>query len=173
MASMENLGKIGVGWWLIDGGFVLLGGDEGDEIPCSPQQIRKVHPVLSDLDRVKIWATILLLHYNWDYNKVIDAWFGDQEKVCKKVGLLEKHIVQYQDPEKVTCGICLENYTSSGIHATACGHPFCGSCWKYYISTSVKKGPICLKLRCPDSSCGADVGRDMIDVFVSNNDKEK
>lgn len=42
-----------------------------------------------------------------------------------------------------------------------------------YISTSINDGPGCLMLRCPDPSCGAAVGQDMINNLASVEDKEK
>ncbi|CAK9141648.1 unnamed protein product [Ilex paraguariensis] len=39
--------------------------------------------------------------------------------------------------------------------------------------TSINDGPGCLVLRCPDPSCGAAVGQDMIDMLASDEDKEK
>ncbi|URE38105.1 IBR domain [Musa troglodytarum] len=42
-----------------------------------------------------------------------------------------------------------------------------------YISTSISDGPGCLMLRCPDPSCGAAVGQNMIDVLATDEDKEK
>lgn len=42
-----------------------------------------------------------------------------------------------------------------------------------YIRTSINDGPGCLMLRCPDPSCGAAVGQDMITIFASDDDKRK
>lgn len=42
-----------------------------------------------------------------------------------------------------------------------------------YIRTSINDGPGCLMLRCPDASCGAAVGQDMITIFASDDDKRK
>lgn len=42
-----------------------------------------------------------------------------------------------------------------------------------YIGTSISDGPGCLMLRCPDPSCSAAVGQDMINVLASDEDKEK
>ena len=42
-----------------------------------------------------------------------------------------------------------------------------------YIGTSINDGPGCLVLRCPDPSCGAAVGQDMINLLASDEDKEK
>lgn len=42
-----------------------------------------------------------------------------------------------------------------------------------YISTSINDGPGCLLLRCPDPSCCAAVGQDMIQKLASDENKEK
>lgn len=42
-----------------------------------------------------------------------------------------------------------------------------------YISATVNDGPGCLMLRCPDPSCCAAVGQDMIDMLASDEDKKK
>ena len=41
------------------------------------------------------------------------------------------------------------------------------------MSTSVDGGPGCLMLRCPDPSCGAAVGQDMINLLASDDYNEK
>ncbi|KAI5390687.1 probable E3 ubiquitin-protein ligase ARI7 [Lathyrus oleraceus] len=132
--------------------------------------ISRVAAVLS-LSRV--FASILLRHYNWSVSKVHDAWFADEEQVRKAVGLLEKPVVQNRNARELTCGICFENYPCSGIGMASCGHPYCYSCWEGYISTSINDGPGCLMLRCPEPTCGAAIGQDMIDLLACDEDKQK
>ncbi|KAJ4956438.1 hypothetical protein NE237_013221 [Protea cynaroides] len=122
----------------------------------------------------RISASILLRHYNWSVSKVHDVWFADEDKVRKDVGLLEKPVVQIpKNVKELTCGICFETYPRDRMTAAVCGHQFCGACWAGYVSTSINDGPGCLMLRCPDPSCGAAVGQDMINLLASNEDKEK
>ncbi|KAL2530079.1 putative E3 ubiquitin-protein ligase [Forsythia ovata] len=118
-------------------------------------------------------ACILLRRYNWSVNNVHEEWFADEGRVRKAVGLLEKPVVRFLNSKEVTCGICFDKYSPEMIHSAACGHPFCDSCWKSYISTSINDGPGCLTLRCPGPSCGAAIGQDMIDMLGSDEDKEK
>lgn len=42
-----------------------------------------------------------------------------------------------------------------------------------YIGTAINDGPGCLMLRCPEPSCAAAVGQDMIDQLASVEDKHK
>lgn len=118
-------------------------------------------------------SSILLRHFNWSISKLHDAWFADENQVRKKVGLLEEPVFQILDAREFICGICFENVPCDGIKSAACGHPFCSTCWTGYIGTSINDGPGCLMLRCPDPSCGAAVGQDMIDSLASDEDKEK
>jgi ariadne-1 len=118
-------------------------------------------------------ASILLRHYNWNISNVNEAWFADEDGVRRKVGLLDKPVYENHDAKKLTCGICFEAYRGSKIHTASCGHPYCFSCWRGYIGTSINDGPGCLMLRCPDPACGAVVDQDMINLLASAEDKEK
>lgn len=42
-----------------------------------------------------------------------------------------------------------------------------------YITTAINDGPGCLMLRCPDPSCSAAIGQDMISRLTSGEDKKK
>ncbi|CAI0401922.1 unnamed protein product [Linum tenue] len=121
----------------------------------------------------KVAGSILLRHYNWSVSKVHDEWFADEGRVRKAVGLLEAPVVPFPDGREMTCGICFETYPCDRLHAAACGHPFCKTCWAGYISTAINDGPGCLMLRCPDPSCAAAVGQDMINALASGEDKDK
>ncbi|XP_020592292.1 probable E3 ubiquitin-protein ligase ARI7 [Phalaenopsis equestris] len=133
------------------------------------EDISRVSTVLS-ISRVA--ACVLLRHYKWSVSKVHDEWFANEENVRKAVGLLERP-VEMPCTKELTCGICFESYPRDEMSAAACSHPFCGSCWRGYIRTSITDGPGCLMLRCPDPSCGAAVGEDMINMLTSYDDKEK
>lgn len=142
---------------------------EADIHQRQQENIMKISTVLSISS---VAASILLHHYNWSVSKVHDEWFADEEKVRRAVGLLQKP-VPFPDVRELTCGICFETYPRDRMSAAACGHGFCGSCWQGYISTAINDGPGCLMLRCPDPSCRAAVGQDMINLLAFADDKEK
>ncbi|WRX24101.1 IBR domain - like 6 [Theobroma cacao] len=143
------------------------------EVDICQRQEDDIMRISTVLSISKVEAGILLRYYNWSVSKVHDEWFADEEKVRRSVGLLEKPVVPFPDGREMTCGICFETYPYDRLHTAACGHPFCNSCWAGYISTSINDGPGCLMLRCPDPSCAAAVGQDMINVLASDEDKEK
>ncbi|XP_022761750.1 probable E3 ubiquitin-protein ligase ARI7 isoform X2 [Durio zibethinus] len=149
-------------------GYTVL--NEADIKQRQEDDISKVSTVLS-ISRFD--ATILLRHYNWSVSKVHDEWFADEEGVRQSVGLLERPVVQLSNARELTCGICFESLPRDYITSAACDHPFCRACWGGYISSTINDGPGCLSLRCPDPSCNAAVGQDMIDKLATCEEKEK
>lgn len=143
--------------------------NENDIKVRQEEDISRVSTVLS-IPRVS--ACILLRYYNWSVSKVHDEWFADEDRVRKAVGLLENP-VEMPNFDELTCGICFDDYPRHMLSAAACGHPFCVACWRGYMSTAINDGPGCLMLRCPDPSCNAAVGQDMINELALGEDKEK
>ncbi|XP_010470422.1 PREDICTED: probable E3 ubiquitin-protein ligase ARI8 isoform X1 [Camelina sativa] len=143
---------------------------EADICKLQEDDISRISTVLS-ISRNS--SAILLRHYNWCVSRVHDEWFADEEKVRDAVGLLEKPVVDFPTDGELDCGICFETFLSDKFHAAACGHPFCESCWEGYITTAINDGPGCLTLRCPDPSCRAAVGQDMINLLAPDKDRQK
>ncbi|KAJ0973000.1 hypothetical protein J5N97_020959 [Dioscorea zingiberensis] len=142
---------------------------EADIQQHQEEDINRVSTVLS---LPKVAACSLLRHYNWSVSRVNDEWFANEDNARRVVGLLEKPIEMPNAPE-LTCGICFENYPRDRMYSASCGHPFCSVCWRGYIGTSISDGPGSLSLRCPDPSCGAAVGQDMVNFLATDEDKEK
>ncbi|KAH0434367.1 hypothetical protein IEQ34_026841 [Dendrobium chrysotoxum] len=143
--------------------------DETDIRQLQEDDIRSVSTVLSTS---RVNACLLLRHFNWSVSKVHEEWFADEETVRRAVGLLGKQ-VEMPNVAELPCGICFEVHPRTAMSSAACGHPFCESCWRGYIGTAVTNGPGCLMLRCPDPSCSAAIGQDMIDIIAIDEDKQK
>ncbi|PIA53345.1 hypothetical protein AQUCO_00900133v1 [Aquilegia coerulea] len=140
------------------------------------RQEEVIYEASSVLSISRASACILLRHYSWNDTEAHDSWFADEEKVRTTIGLLKKPLVLSDQLDnkksKITCGICFEDYYCDRMYGTSCGHLFCRSCWKTYISTSIKDGPGCLNLRCPELKCGAIVGDRMVDTLAPHQEKE-
>ncbi|KAI3911167.1 hypothetical protein MKW92_033376 [Papaver armeniacum] len=117
-------------------------------------------------------ATILLRYFDWNVTGAQEAWFANEEKVRKDVGLLENQLSTIEN-NIIECPICSHEFPRDGVCAAACGHLFCKLCWTRYVSKNISDGPGCLKMQCPETSCAVAVGQDMINELVSDEDKEK
>ncbi|KAK1381780.1 hypothetical protein POM88_019515 [Heracleum sosnowskyi] len=124
-------------------------------------------------------AVTLLQYYAWNLQIAQDAWFNDEDRVLKFVGLTNKPAVDVEvrkSGELLVCGICFEFYIYDNrfeSFAEFCGHSFCSVCLEIYVSRAIRDGPGCLLLRCPDPACHAVIGEDMVDFLVSDKDKKK
>lgn len=120
-------------------------------------------------------ASLLLMHFKWDVNEVHEAWFANEENVRKAVGLMDDddQVIEIPNLREVNCGICFENYGFDMVKSLSCCHPFCLTCWKGYISSSINDGPGCLFLKCPMPKCGTAVGEGFITQFASDAEKLK
>ncbi|KAF5791613.1 putative transcription factor C2H2 family [Helianthus annuus] len=123
-------------------------------------------------------ACMLLVKYNWDVSKLHEAWFQDEGQVRGSVGLLDVDLSvkfpEYSDEKAVVdCGICFESVRVGDTATCGCDHRFCKACWKSYVCTAVEDGPGCLTLRCPEPSCKAAVGPDMVRVLASENERKR
>lgn len=141
------------------------------------RQVAAVESVAGVLSLSKTQAGILLRNFEWCVSRVHDEWFANEARVRERVGLLEKPPMQLsaggRDIREIKCGICLEYHPIECMQAACCDHFFCQSCWAGYAHTSIRDGPGCLSLRCPNPDCNAAVGEEMILVLVSEEDKEK
>ncbi|EOA29105.1 hypothetical protein CARUB_v10025372mg, partial [Capsella rubella] len=121
----------------------------------------------------QVEAIALLLHYHWHFGKFEEEWFSDEERVREAVGILKEPVVDVHGQKLIQCGICFESYTSGEIARVSCGHPYCITCWAGYITTKIESGPGCLRIKCPEPSCSAAVGQDLIVKVSKVEDKEK
>ncbi|KAK1381778.1 RBR-type E3 ubiquitin transferase [Heracleum sosnowskyi] len=122
-------------------------------------------------------AVSLLQHYAWNGQKAQDAWFDDEDGVRKFIGLMNRPAVDVEvskSGELLVCGICFEFYVFDNrfeCFDEFCGHSFCSACLEIYVSTAIRDGPGCLFLRCPDPTCRAVIGEDMVNLLVSDEGK--
>ncbi|PWA38649.1 Zinc finger, C6HC-type [Artemisia annua] len=139
------------------------------------RQLHIIHEVASLL-KISIYdACILLLKYNWCVTDVYEAWLNDERKVCDDVGLLDvDHDVKFpkHDKRKVKCGICFDSVRFDKTANCGCDHIICKVCWRSYVSNAINEGPGCLTLKCPEPSCGAAVGPDMVNVLAKGKERK-
>jgi len=96
-------------------------------------------------------AVVLLRHFNWQKEVLLESFFQDSEKLLKKHGVF--HRCNPKPPLKTEyCAICYDDVESR--MAMPCGHEFCMDCWHDFCANAVQEeGPACVCTNCPDASC--------------------
>eukprot|EP00088_Acartia_fossae_P006986 TRINITY_DN13237_c0_g1_i2.p1 TRINITY_DN13237_c0_g1~~TRINITY_DN13237_c0_g1_i2.p1 ORF type:complete len:511 (+),score=134.69 TRINITY_DN13237_c0_g1_i2:117-1649(+) len=104
---------------------------------------------------------ILLNHFKWDKEKLMDQYYSDsQERMFK-----EAHVVSpYRNPPSTSrakkptppnqvleCEICCLSLPKQMMTGLECGHLFCKQCWTDYLTTKIMDEGVSQMIECPGS----------------------
>lgn len=123
-------------------------------------------PIVSHVG--KVWPFVISYRYNLASGDKNAYWFQLQFSCfCFCLG-------EEEGSDSLGDLLCALFNVLSSFFPFLCGIMFfCPFDILGYISTSINDGPGCLMLRCPDPTCDAAIGQDMINLLVSDEDKQK
>lgn len=112
-------------------------------------------------------ARILLSHFKWDREKLLERFYsGDQDRLFKEAHLISpsRNLTRQSSsgagsrssrraPSEVICDICLTPIAASSFTGIECGHQFCQRCWKEYLTTKIMDEHVGESISCPAHSC--------------------
>ena len=168
----SSSGKVPLSGKIPDGKVLIT---EYQEIVPLMEAITREVSTLLDIDNDS--AQILLQSYRWDKERLIDAFFGNPEKVFSETGLdkynpaIVTAMLKTCAPEEATssaaaikgstfqCRICGDDSILSVAVCLGCGHQFCRSCYGEYLRHQVNDGPSCIRAQCPEHKCSQSVPR--------------
>jgi ariadne-1 len=135
-------------------------------------------------------AQLLLQANRWDKERLIDAFFGDPEKVFLETGLdkyvradIESKLKIDSKNEAVTssatskpspsksaetfvCRICCDDMAGDEALSLGCLHKFCRVCYTEYLRNQVLDGPSCIRAHCPEHKCAQSVPRSFFTTLL-------
>ncbi|KAL9541663.1 hypothetical protein MBANPS3_008996 [Mucor bainieri] len=119
-------------------------------------------------------SAILLYHFCWNKEKLIEKYIEDPDKVLVDAGV---QVVSASSSNKrdrgatFECEICCNDEPGLETVSLACGHLFCVDCYSYYLSDKVKQGDA-TTIQCPQEGCKAAVDdatlKDVLDDAMYN-----
>ena len=95
-------------------------------------------------------ALLLLYHFRWDSEKLIDAYLDSPEEILQKVIGKANTVVSRSSCRQ--CNICLNCCQTSEMTGASCGHHFCISCFTCYLNGKIKESYIPF-IKCPQYGC--------------------
>lgn len=117
-------------------------------------------------------AAILLRHFGWNKERLIERYMDSPDKVKLEAGVLE-------DPSRpklqmlpdFTCQVC---FTSSGDEpsgkmetlALACGHRFCRDCYGQYLGQKIREEGESRRVQCMREKCNLVVDERTVGLVV-------
>jgi ariadne-1 len=116
-------------------------------------------------------AAILLRHYRWNKEKVIEAYMDHPERTLKKAGIVNdesgNHRVQQIDGFE--CEICFDDQDSRYSYALQCGHRACTTCWATYLTKKIKEDGESSRVQCLFDKCHVAVDETTVKLLVEPN----
>ncbi|KAH8916591.1 RING finger domain-containing protein [Atractiella rhizophila] len=113
-------------------------------------------------------AAILLRHYGWNKEKVIERYLTDSDKTLLEAGI---HTDSKRQPklsvkQGFVCDVCYDDTTKESI-ALSCNHRYCKDCYSHYLEQKIAEEGESRRIQCMGSECSLIVDEKTIALLVS------
>jgi ariadne-1 len=133
------------------------------------QQDDLINEVNMILDIRKEDAAILLRHFRWNKERLIEDYMDRPKKVLESAGLGPSTA----GPPKLEtipgfmCDICCEDGVGLQSFAIKCGHRYCVNCYRQYLNQKIKEEGEAARIQCPQDGCNRIIDSRSLDVLVT------
>ena len=121
-------------------------------------------------------AELVLIYYNWNYEKLIEEWYDNIEKIKIESHIEQspeslKKISEYYLKNKINqdiCPICYTEIEEGNSLSLKCNHQICQECYIEYINNKLLTEPISIIITpCPLSGCNLYLTRTIFKRCIS------
>lgn len=113
-------------------------------------------------------ARILLTHFKWDKEKLLEKYYSsDQDTLFKEAHVINplksgpsavkrvpsQTATSSRRSQQTCCEICISQFPQASLTGLECGHVFCYSCWTEYLTTKITAENTCQNIFCPATEC--------------------
>jgi ariadne-1 len=147
----------------------------------SPEDIERGQDRIIDeckdlLGQPKENIAILLRHFKWNRERLMEKYLDDQHEVLESTGLEEDEsgntkILELDEP--FMCEICCDDEPGLKTYAMKCGHRFCVDCYKTYLATKIKDEGEAARIKCPGDGCNRILDSRSLNLLVGEDIKDR
>ncbi|KAK0749818.1 hypothetical protein B0T18DRAFT_437232 [Schizothecium vesticola] len=133
------------------------------------QQDELVNEVNMILDIPKGEAAILLRHFRWNKERLIEDYMDRPRQVLEASGLaLEPaSLPKLEVLPGFMCDICCEDGDGLESFAIKCGHRYCVDCYRHYLAQKIKEEGEAARIQCPSGGCNLIIDARSLDLLVT------
>ncbi|KAM0787626.1 hypothetical protein ACM66B_003692 [Microbotryomycetes sp. NB124-2] len=177
---------------LSDGGFSPLDKGKGrllDDDKDAPHKIeyrvltieqlgleqRKAVDYVTDMLHLKPEsAAVLLRHFAWKKDKLIEAYMEDSDATLTLAGIHETGTQpRIKRMRGFTCGVCYNDDDDQETLALSCDHRFCRDCYTHYVESKIVQDGESRRIQCMNSKCTVIVDEKTVEILVSSEAMQK
>jgi ariadne-1 len=133
------------------------------------QQSEMIDEVNMILDIRKEDAAILLRHFRWQKERLLEDYMDRPRKVLEAVGLgvSSSSLPKLEVIPGFMCEICCEDGDGLQTFAMKCGDRFCVDCYRRYLTQKIKEEGEAARIQCPADNCHRTLDSRTLDLLVA------
>jgi ariadne-1 len=133
------------------------------------QQDELVSEVNMILDITNEDAAILLRHFRWNKERLIEDYMDRSRKVLEDAGLGQgtSSLPKLQAIPGFVCDICCEDGPGLQSFAMKCGHRYCLDCYNQYLHQKIREEGEAARIQCPQDGCKRIMDAKSLDLLVT------
>jgi ariadne-1 len=124
-------------------------------------------------------AILVLLHFDWNVERVKEKWYDNTEKYLQMCGIAQSDEAKkllLKDKVKsgnTSCLVCMDDKTTcSEFIALECGHGFCDYCFTEHIKSHLEDNLRAVYISCPQRHCNLIIPESLALRLLEKNSKE-
>ena len=180
----DNMDTISDGGFADQGMSVISDTKKPYQIDFKPQAIQDIHRAQqSEIEHVASMfmipaddAAILLRHFRWNKERLIEQYMDASERVLEASGLREGTQV-HEHKSGFLCEVCYLSADDYGgtidTVALQCGHRFCAECYQHYVSNKVISDGDGRSVRCMKEGCNITLRPSTIDQLLNEKGRKR
>jgi ariadne-1 len=138
-------------------------------------QSRLIDEVKDVLGQPPESTAILLRHFRWNKEKLIEQYMDDEPDVLETAGLGidASSAARICAVPGFECSICYSNPPEAPTFALKCDHRFCVECYRQYLEGKVKSEGEAARIKCPGEGCNRIVDSKSLESILSEGLKDR
>ncbi|EGX91804.1 RING finger protein [Cordyceps militaris CM01] len=139
-------------------------------IDIREQQDGMIAEVNMILDMGKEDAAIMLRHFRWNKERLLEDYMDHPEKVLEAAGLNSStnDLPKLEAVPGFVCDICCEDEEGLETFAMKCGHRYCVHCYRRYLTQKIRDEGEAARIQCPSDGCGRSLDSRSLDLLVTS-----
>ncbi|KAF9873500.1 IBR domain-containing protein [Colletotrichum karsti] len=114
-------------------------------------------------------VAILLRHFRWNKERLIEDYMDTPNKVLEAAGL-GSNVTGPPKLEAIPgfmCDICCEDEDGLQTFSLKCGHRYCVDCYRHYLTQKIREEGEAARIQCPTEGCGRIIDSKSLDLLVT------
>ena len=132
------------------------------------EQDKQVQEVSAVLGQSPESTAILLRHFKWNKERLIDMYMERLETTLEQAGLgsTDADSPKLRKPKNFTCEICFDDGSDLETFKMRCGHEFCVRCYRQYLTGRIWDDGEATRIQCPKDHCDRVIDSKSLHLLV-------